>query len=94
MSKASQSLRRSLLKTAGAAASLRTWVPEVTGRSETGPYSGRSDEHVRIGNDQLELAFRRDNGGLDQVTTKRTQGSHTLAPTCPGTFAPTTSCRR
>lgn len=73
MSKAGQSLRRSLLKAAGAAATLGTWVPEATEQSGTGPYSGRSDEHVRIGNDQLELAFRRDNGGLDQVTSKRTQ---------------------
>lgn len=66
-----QSFRRSFLKAAGAFVALGTQVMGVTGEAGTEPYSEKSDEYVRIGNQQIELVFRRDNGGLEQVTAKQ-----------------------
>lgn len=71
MKAAARSLRRSFLKAAGAAVALRTQVLRATGASDAEPYSEKSDEHVQIGNEQLEFVFRCDNGGLDQVTAKQ-----------------------
>jgi hypothetical protein len=71
MRNGAQSFRRSFLKAAGAAVALGTQVLGVTGEADTEPYSGKSDEYVRIGNNQIELVFRRDNGGLEQVTAKQ-----------------------
>ncbi|MFB6198209.1 MAG: hypothetical protein ABEI52_08085, partial [Halobacteriaceae archaeon] len=76
----SQSLRRRFLKATGAAVALGTQVLGVTGQAGTKPYSDKSDKYVRIGNEQIELVFRRDNGGLEQVMAKQ-MGMSLLADT-------------
>lgn len=75
-----QSFRRTFLKAAGAAVALGTHVLGVNGKAGTKPHSEKSDKYARIGNEQLELLFRRDNGGLEQVTAKQ-MGMSLLADT-------------
>lgn len=73
MSRETDSLRREILKALGAAGVLSSQIPGATARSRTTPYADQSD-YVRIGNAHLELAFRRDNGGVAELIDK-TAGS-------------------
>lgn len=63
--------RRLFIEALGAASVLSDVVFTADATPQSSPYVEEGSDRIRIGNDRLELSFRRDNGGIAQLRAKQ-----------------------